>query len=372
MDNPVAAPDRVLERMRAILQRLQKLPDEDGHRLPQTDGFAVVTWPGRSGDFWLLSNVLPFIPIPFLDVDCDGRAVGLGFVVRSRFFRERYPGMMDRRRDLIPGRPIAVETVPLLARIFALLYWFDGDAGCGATGFGGSRELSVARRLEARYAIHRHDGSPYLLAHGLGRPVEDAVTEVEFPETGEYRVFVRTKDWVARWKAPAQPGRFQVLIDGQPLRDNLRHRRRRVGVAGRRQVDDRKQENEHRPARPDRLRRPLRCDLFTKGDEPPPNDSKILPKWRRQLLGIPEGADRKSGYDLVVIGGGYSGMGAAISAARMGCKVALIQDRPVLGGNGSSEVRVWAQGSDSPRKVSTDRRDRRRVCRQGQKIARHL
>src|ERR1700750_620879 len=37
-------------------------------------------------------------------------------------------------------------------------------------------------------------------------------------------------------------------------------------------------------------------------------------------------------------------MGAAISAARMGCKVALIQERPVLGGNGSSEVRVWAMG----------------------------
>jgi len=37
-------------------------------------------------------------------------------------------------------------------------------------------------------------------------------------------------------------------------------------------------------------------------------------------------------------------MGAAISAARMGCKVALIQNRPVLGGNGSSEVRVWAKG----------------------------
>jgi hypothetical protein len=38
-------------------------------------------------------------------------------------------------------------------------------------------------------------------------------------------------------------------------------------------------------------------------------------------------------------------MGAAISAARMGCRVALIQDRPVLGGNGSSEVRVWAMGN---------------------------
>src|SRR6056297_1571058 len=38
-------------------------------------------------------------------------------------------------------------------------------------------------------------------------------------------------------------------------------------------------------------------------------------------------------------------MASAISAARMGCKVALIQDRGVLGGNGSSEVRVWAMGN---------------------------
>ncbi|MCX7825529.1 MAG: hypothetical protein N2689_08210, partial [Verrucomicrobiae bacterium] len=42
-------------------------------------------------------------------------------------------------------------------------------------------------------------GSPYLLAHGLGRPVADATTEVEFPATGAYRVWVRTKDWVAQW-----------------------------------------------------------------------------------------------------------------------------------------------------------------------------
>ncbi|MGI9471099.1 MAG: FAD-dependent oxidoreductase, partial [Rubripirellula sp.] len=45
------------------------------------------------------------------------------------------------------------------------------------------------------------------------------------------------------------------------------------------------------------------------------------------------------------VGGGYAGMGSAISAARMGCRVALVQDRPVLGGNGSSEVRVWAKGN---------------------------
>ncbi|HEV7869443.1 MAG TPA: NADH-dependent oxidoreductase, partial [Chthoniobacteraceae bacterium] len=60
-------------------------------------------------------------------------------------------------------------------------------------------------------------GSPYLMAHGLGTPVQDATTSVTFPSTGKYHVWVRTKDWVAQWKAPGTPGRFQLLVNGQPL-----------------------------------------------------------------------------------------------------------------------------------------------------------
>lgn len=48
---------------------------------------------------------------------------------------------------------------------------------------------------------------------------------------------------------------------------------------------------------------------------------------------------------LCVIGGGLAGMGAAISAARKGTKVVLMQDRPVLGGNASSEIRMWIRGA---------------------------
>lgn len=51
--------------------------------------------------------------------------------------------------------------------------------------------------------------------------------------------------------------------------------------------------------------------------------------------------------DLVVIGGGLSGVCCAITAARSGIKVALVQDRPVLGGNSSSEVRLWILGATS-------------------------
>jgi len=46
------------------------------------------------------------------------------------------------------------------------------------------------------------------------------------------------------------------------------------------------------------------------------------------------------GFDFVVVGGGLAGLCAAIAAARSGLETALIQDRPVLGGNSSSEVRV--------------------------------
>lgn len=188
-------------------------------------------------------------------------------------------------------------------------------------------------------------GSPYLLAHGMGRPVKDAVTDVTFPATGTYRVFVRTKDWVARWNASGQPGRFQVVIDGVPLseafgtkgKDWFWHEGGSVEI----------KQPKVRLALHDLTGFDGRCDaiLFTQDATAlPPNDSSILPAWRRELLGLPEQPDEKAGYDLVVVGGGYSGMGAAISAARMGCKVALLQDRPVLGGNGSSEVRVWAMG----------------------------
>ncbi len=51
--------------------------------------------------------------------------------------------------------------------------------------------------------------------------------------------------------------------------------------------------------------------------------------------------------DLVVVGGGLAGTCCAITAARAGLEVVLVQDRPVLGGNASSEVRLWVLGATS-------------------------
>jgi len=224
-----------------------------------------------------------------------------------------------------------------------------GLVGCGAT----ASAATVLVEAEC-FADHggwsldtqfiQQMGSPYLLAHGLGKPVADATTKVTFPAAGTYRVFVRTKDWVARWNAPGTPGKFQLLVNGTPLAETFGTKGAEWGwqdggtvtvPAGKATI-----------AMHDLAGFDGRCDciLFTTESSPPPNDSGVLAAWRRTALGLPEKPEAKGPYDLVVVGGGYSGMGAAIAAARMGLKVALIQDRPVLGGNGSSEIRVWAMG----------------------------
>ena len=52
--------------------------------------------------------------------------------------------------------------------------------------------------------------------------------------------------------------------------------------------------------------------------------------------------------DFCVVGGGLAGLCAAVAAARRGTKVILMHDRPVLGGNASSEIRMWIGGATGP------------------------
>ncbi|MDB4320227.1 FAD-dependent oxidoreductase [Akkermansiaceae bacterium] len=187
-------------------------------------------------------------------------------------------------------------------------------------------------------------GSAYLIAHGMGTPVADATQKVTFPSTGTYHLHVRTKDWVAKWDAPGTPGEFEVLIDGKAVK-----------TFGNEGADWHWQKGgavEITKAETTISLKDLkgfngRCDalFFTKdADFSPPNDDQTLFDFRRKQLNLPADPPTKDGYDLVVVGGGYSGLAAAISGARQGLKVALIHDRPVLGGNGSSEVHVWAMG----------------------------
>jgi hypothetical protein len=186
-------------------------------------------------------------------------------------------------------------------------------------------------------------GSPFLLAHGLGQPVPPARAAVELPAPGAYRIFVRTRDWVA----PYGPGTFRVAVDGNTLPVTFG-----VGGAGEWAWQDGGSVTVTGAVAVveliDQSGFEGRCDalLFVPAHEAdgyvPPDTVDFA--WRRNLLGLPQEPPPAGEYDLVVVGGGYAGICAAVSAARLGVKTALIQNRPVLGGNASSEIRVCPIG----------------------------
>jgi len=189
-------------------------------------------------------------------------------------------------------------------------------------------------------------GSPYLIAHGLGTPVADATTEITVPDAGNYRVWVRTIDWTQRLGRKDSAGRFQISIDGKPL----------VAELGKGESKWTWQEAGKVELKAGKAKLGLkdltgfdgRADavLFSSDEKfTPPADATFEERTTWKIDGVPSAIEDGGNYDLVVVGGGYGGLGAAISAARMGAKVALIQNRKVLGGNGSSEIRVWAMGN---------------------------
>ena len=63
--------------------------------------------------------------------------------------------------------------------------------------------------------------SPYLIAHGMGRPVADAVTTVGIPTAGEWRIYVRTYNWTSPWSDRQGPGQFRIKIGGRTLKTVL-------------------------------------------------------------------------------------------------------------------------------------------------------
>jgi len=184
-------------------------------------------------------------------------------------------------------------------------------------------------------------GSPYLLATGVGKPVADATTTAAVPAAGTYRLWVRCRDWLPSHS----PGQFQVLLGGKA--SDVTFGRARTDAwqwvdggtfdlaAGDVEV---------------RLHDLTgwwgRCDAVVLASEgfQPENDLARLAAQRLAHRGVSPAVEAMGPYDVAVVGGGPAGIGAALAAARNGCKVALIQDRPVLGGNASSEISVPPMG----------------------------
>lgn len=188
-------------------------------------------------------------------------------------------------------------------------------------------------------------GSPYLLAHGIGNPVNDATTVVSFPEKGEYYVYVRTFNWTSPWYKGTGPGKFTMYVGNKRLVSPLgcEGTSWEWQAAGKVIIKDLNTMIRLH----DLTGFDGRCDAIfftTEKDKIPPSDKDALTSFRRNALGIPAVAPSAGKYDLVVVGAGIAGISAAVSAARLGCKVALINDRPVIGGNNSSEIRVHMGG----------------------------
>ena len=195
-------------------------------------------------------------------------------------------------------------------------------------------------------------GSSYLLAHGIGTPLEkDAVTTVEVPVEGDYHLLVRTKNWTAFWSEGKTPGIFSVKVDG--VADAAEFGTGCEGATRSERAAWYWQQGgtwhltagTHTLALHDLTGFDGRCDalILTTSDEVPDRSLETYCALREFLLGPNEPVD-KGTYDLVVVGGGMSGICAALAAARLGSKVALVQDRYILGGNNSSEVRVGLGG----------------------------
>ena len=183
-------------------------------------------------------------------------------------------------------------------------------------------------------------GSAYVMAHGLGVPVADAETVCCVPQSGDWTVWVRTRDWTAVWGRGEPAGRFNVLLNGVPLPQVLGTNGpswgwQKAGICH-------LEEGDTRICLHDLSGFNGRCDalyLTTDPSETPPDGCLELAELRREASGTVTHDDLVI-YDLAIAGGGMAGVCAAIAAMRTGSRVVLIQDRSVLGGCNSSEIRV--------------------------------
>ena len=188
-------------------------------------------------------------------------------------------------------------------------------------------------------------GGCYLLAHGMGKPVANAIASTELPQAGTWHVWVRTRDWCpGMWESP---GRFRLRVNGAALHPEFgtetstwhwQHGGKvLIDAPGRVHVE-----------LEDLTGFDGRCDAiyFSKAASPnlPDGDLVELAAWKDRLSGRIDHEVDELEFDVVIVGGGMSGCGAALAAKSQGLSVALIQDRPIFGGNASEEIRVHTIG----------------------------
>ncbi len=186
-------------------------------------------------------------------------------------------------------------------------------------------------------------GSSYLIAHGTRAPVKDATLKINDTAPGKYRLWVRSRNWIPEHS----PGQFGMLVKGKDsgviygMQKDKDWTWQDGGMhdlpAGATEL-----------ALQDKTGQFGRCSsvILTRDlGYTPPSGVEQFKKERVRLTGVSDAIKPGKAYDVVVVGGGPGGVPAAIAAARMGAKTALISDRPVLGGNASAEIGINFNGA---------------------------
>ena len=163
------------------------------------------------------------------------------------------------------------------------------------------------------------------------------------PEQGKYRVWVRDRNWL-RWHSP---GKFNLVINGK-------NNNRLLGampsdawiweIAGDYELD----KGLCTISLHDLTGYFSRCAsilLTTDLDYTPSREVGWIHKERARIKGLDVREKAGGDYGVIVVGGGPAGVPAAIASAREGVKTLLIQDRQMLGGNGSPEVGLTFDGA---------------------------
>ena len=183
-------------------------------------------------------------------------------------------------------------------------------------------------------------GSAYLLAPGVLKPIGSAKTRMHVEKAARFAVWARVKDWVPAF----HPGRFALALDGQRLPHVL-------GASGRRGWTWEKAgevtlaAGVHELALEDLSGAFARCDAVFLTDDLKETPSEVLTESLRAACCPPPPPVETETFDVVVAGAGPAGICAAVAAARQGARTALVNDRPVLGGNCSSEIGIGTGGA---------------------------
>ena len=195
--------------------------------------------------------------------------------------------------------------------------------------------------LETQFV--REMGQSYLLATGVGTPVKPASVTFHVTEGGMYRFHIRTKNWYP----DCPPDGLILEIDGEKSghicsRMHINGWYFEVGA----DIFLKKGAHTLKVYDTEGWFGRFACLVITNDyDFTPSRELGRLMQQRAAIKGLCTQAQEQGTFDLIVAGAGVAGVVAAITAARYGLKTALINDRPLLGGNAAEEANVNLEGA---------------------------